>query len=389
MIALARPFGAFARCFRDTLRGIARQKSVLTLLIGSVVVLSFFYPLPYLGQVLRDLPVVVVDRDHSQLSRQFARWLDAAEATQVAARLEDLGAAQEMVQAGEVGAVVLIPKDFERDVLRGKPAYVEAYVDASYMLVRTTALRGVNAVAATLSTGVAVRRLQATGATFDAALHRRQPVTFVPWALFNPLAGYGSFVVPSVFILLLQHTLLIGIGTLRVAERQAQGNETEPIWAVLAGKVGALTLVYLVHAALMFAVVFKLYGFPMRASWLETLTFLVPYLAAATLLGLVIAELFDRPESSSVALAAASVPAVFLSGMSFPAEAQAPWAQALALLIPSTFGIRGFLRLAEMGAHLGEAARPWAALWIQAAVYGAFAGLLLWWRRSRGPAACP
>jgi len=127
----------------------------------------------------------------------------------------------------------------------------------------------------------------------------------------------------------------------------------------------------------------------MRASWLETLVFLVPYLAAATLLGLVIAELFDRPESSSVALAVASAPALFLSGMSFPAEAQAPWAQALAALMPSTFGIRGFLRLAEMGAHLGEAARPWAALWIQAGVYGAIAWLVLRWRRSRGQARAP
>ncbi len=389
MIALGGSFRAFARCFRDTFRRIFREKEVLILLVGAMVFLSFFYPLPYLRQVLRDLPVVVVDRDHSQLSRQFTRWLDAAEATRVAARLDDLRAAEEKVQAGAAGAVVLIPEHFERDVLRRKPAYVEAYVDASYMLVRSTALRGVNAVAATLSTGIEVRRLQATGVTFDSALHRGQPVTFVPWALFNPLGGYGNYVVPAVFILLLQHTLLIGIGTLRVAERQAQGGEREPIWAVLAGKVGALTLVYLLHAAFMFAVVFRLYGFPMRASWLETSVFLVPYLAAATLLGLVIAELFDRPESSTVALAAAAVPALFLSGMSFPAEAQAPWAQALALLIPSTFGIRGFLRMAEMGANFGEALRPWAALWLQAAVYGAFAGLLLWWRRSRQPAREP
>jgi hypothetical protein len=150
------------------------------------------------------------------------------------------------------------------------------------MLVRGTALRGVNAVAATLSTGIEVRRLQATGVTFDSALHRGQPVTFVPGRCSIPSADTATMSSPAVFILLLQHTLLIGIGTLRVAERQAQGSEREPIWAVLAGKVGALTLVYLLHAALMFAVVFRVCGFPMRASWLETSVLLVPYLAAAT-----------------------------------------------------------------------------------------------------------
>lgn len=374
---------ALARCFLGTLRGIFRDKEVLVLLVGAMVALSFFYPLPYLDEVLRDLPVVVVDRDHSQLSRQFVRWLDGAEATRVAARFDDLGAAQERVQAGEAGAVVLIPKDFERNVLKQQPAYVEAYIDASYMLVRSTALRGVDAVAATLSTGIAVRRLQATGATFDSALLRTRPVTFVPWALFNPVAGYANFVVPAVFILLLQHTLLIGIGTLKVAERKEQGSETEPIWAVLAGKVGAVMLIYVVHATFMFWVVFRVYELPLRASWLETAVFLVPYLAATTLLGLVIGECFERPESASVALAAAAVPSLFMSGMSFPTEAQPHWVQALATLLPSTFGIRGFLRMGEMGATFGETLGPWAALWLQVAVYGAIAWLLLWWQRSR------
>jgi hypothetical protein len=75
----------------------------------------------------------------------------------------------------------------------------------------------------------------------------------------------------------------------------------------------------------MFAVVFQLYGFPMRASWLDVVILLVPYFAAVTLLGLVIAELFDRLESAIVALALTALPAVFMSGMSFPSEVQAGW----------------------------------------------------------------
>jgi ABC-2 type transport system permease protein len=72
---------ALLRCFRQTLRGIFRQKETLTLLVGASVLYAFFYPTPYLNQVLRDLPVVVVDRDHTALSRQLSRWLDASEVT--------------------------------------------------------------------------------------------------------------------------------------------------------------------------------------------------------------------------------------------------------------------------------------------------------------------
>jgi len=183
-------------------------------------------------------------------------------------------------------------------------------------------------------------------------------------------------VVPTVFILILQQTLLIGIGALRVAERR-QESGSEPLWAVLGGKLGAMILIYAVHAVFMFGVVFSIYGFPMRASLLDVVVFLVPYFAAVTLLGLAIAELFDRAESSTVALVATSLPAVFVSGFSFPAEVQAEWVRAVAVVWPSTFGIRGFLQLAEMGARFDQTLRPWGALWIQVVVYWSLAWLVL------------
>jgi ABC-2 type transport system permease protein len=229
----------------------------------------------------------------------------------------------------------------------------------------------------TLSAGVTIRRLQAAGLTSGAALRRARPVTFAAWPLFNPLAGYANFVVPAVFILILQQTILIGLATMRVAERHQPRPSPEPFWAVLAGKVGAVTLVYIGHAAFMFGVVFKLYSFPMRGEWWSVGLFLAPYFAATTLLGLAMAELFDRPESSTVAFAAISLPALFLSGMSFPSECQAGWVRSLAQAFPSTFGIRGFLQLGEMGARFGQTLHAWGALWVQVLVYGTLAWTIL------------
>jgi len=244
-------------------------------------------------------------------------------------------------------------------VLPREPAYVEAYADASYFLVYSTALRGINGAVGTLSTGISVRRLQAGGATSHAALERARPVTFVYWPLFNPVAGYGSFVVPAVFILILQQTLLIGIGALRVAERQEDDSGREPLWAVLGGEARrdglhlcrtravhvrrSIQPVWLPHARLVGR------GHPLLGA----------FFASVTLLGLTIAELFDRPESSTVALAAMGVPALSCPALSFPAEVQAGWVRVLAVVLPSTFGIQGFLQLAEMGARLDQTLRAW------------------------------
>ncbi len=366
---------ALLRCFRATLRQIAREREAFTVLVGATVIYGLFYPTPYLRQVLRKVPVVVVDRDQTRLSRQIARWLDASEGVAIRGRTNDLDAAQDAVRAGSAGGVVLIPKDFQKKVLRGEPAYVGAYADASYLLVYRTVTGAVNGVVGTLSAGVTVRHLQAGGASYAEAVTRRQPVAVAGWP------GYATFIVPAVFILILQQTMLIGIGTLRVAERHTHTDAAEPIWAVLGGKVAALTLIYLVHAAYLFVVVFRIYGLPMRASPGAVVAFLVPFIAATTLLALVVAELFERPETSTIALVATSIPALFVSGASFPVDAQATWVRALSVVLPSTFGIRGFLQLGEMGAQLGEVWRSWGALWLQVAVYGGGAWLVIRRRR--------
>src|SRR6185312_16432475 len=114
--------------------------------------------------------------------------------------------------------------------------------------------------------------------------------------------------------------------------------------------------------------------------------FLIPFITASVLLGVVISELFQRPESSTVALALTSVPALFLSGISFPVENQAEWVRAVALALPTTFGIRGFVQIGEMGATLAETWRSWGALWLQTLIYGLVAAYLMSRPRS-APAA--
>jgi ABC-2 type transport system permease protein len=357
---------ALVRAALRTLHTIGHDKGMVALLGVASVFYSLFYPTPYLHQVLRDVPVIVVDRDHTSMSRTFARWLDASEGVSVAGRSADLEAAQGAVRAGKAGGVVLIPVDFERHVLLHEPSPVTAYVDGSFLLVRSTVSSTVNTVAATFGATIA---------------HRRPPLTLASWPLFNPLGAYATFLVPAVLILVLQQTLLIGMGTLRVAQRHSPARDDGPVWATLGGVVLALLLIYLVQATLMYLVAFRWYGLPFRAELPVAAVFLLPFITATVLLGLVIGEFFERPESSTVALALTSVPALFLSGISFPVENQATWVRAIALALPTTFGIRGFVQIGEMGATLGETGKAWGALWVQTVIYGLAAAYLM--RRQR------
>jgi len=357
---------ALGRAAWRTFRTITHEQEVLGLLALASIFYSLFYPTPYLKQVLRDEPVLVVDRDHTPMSRQFARWLDATEGLAVTGRTADLEAAQAALRMGTAGGVVLIPEDFERHLLRREPSTVTAYADGSYLLVRNTVAGSVNAAAAALGAGIT---------------KRPPPVGLASWPLFNPLGGYANFLVPAVFILVLQQTLLIGIATLRVVERHRPASDPEPVWATLGGTATVIVGLYLLQAAFMFLVAFRMYHLPFHADLGAAALFLIPFIVSTTLLGIAMGELFQRADTASVALVLTSVPALFVSGISFPWENQAVWTRAIAVALPTTFGIRGFVQIGEMGATLAEAWKSWGALWIQTLVYGIAAAYLIRRRR--------
>lgn len=64
-----------------------------------------------------------------------------------------------------------------------------------------------------------------------------------------------------------------------------------------------------------------------------------------------------------------SVPFLFMTGISWP-QSNIPgiW-QGVSWLIPSTFGVRGFLTISSMGGTLSEIEPEYQALWLQAGIY--------------------
>ena len=64
-----------------------------------------------------------------------------------------------------------------------------------------------------------------------------------------------------------------------------------------------------------------------------------------------------------------SVPFLFLSGVSWPKEGIPGAWQTIGWLIPSTFGIRGFVRMNAMGATIQDIQVEYNALWAQVVFY--------------------
>jgi len=336
--------------FRYEFRRIFTVKPAFSVMVLGAAFYAFFYPQPYLNEALRNVPIAVVDRDGTQSSRDFARRVDATPDVAITEELPDLASAEREVYARRVDGILVIPQYFERELLHGRPSPVALYADASYFLIYQRVAGAVAAVARTVGAEIETARLIAIGVdpAIAAVAPDPMPLTAVP--LFNPEGGYATYVLPAAFVLILQQTLLMGVGLLSTLPGADPGEgdsrrRRPPPAAIVAGKLLAYLALEAVILPAYLIVLPYLYGLPRLGGILPILIFAVPFVLSVAGLGFVVAGIFRRPVRVQLILAAAGLPLFMVAGFSWPAEAIPPVIRLVSYLVPSTSAIDGFVKL--------------------------------------------
>lgn len=359
--------------WRDTLKAILNDQGALLLMLAAPVLYGFFYPWPYGTQSVTRVPVAVVDYDHSNLSRQITRFAQASPRIDVRLVTGDERQAQQALWRGEIEGFAILPPDLKRNVLRGSAAVVTVQANGSYALLNKAVLYGFAEAVGTVSAGIEIKKLQVGGQSALQAQASRNPVNTQLVPLFNPTEGYGSYVVPAVALLILQQTLLMGVGLLVGLWAESGQQRASP--AVWLGRILAFSSVGYLSGLLYFGWIFWLQDFPRGGNPLGALVLLAFYVPAISILGALLGCWFSNRERALQVLLFTSLPMAFVSGFSWPVEALPETLQALRWVFPSTAGIQASLRLNQMGAPLADVANCLLAL----TAIGGVCGLWLLW----------
>src|SRR5262249_10514777 len=161
-------------------------------------------------QILRKIPIAVVDNDLSELSRSIVQTLDASGAVRVAVRADTLAEARVAIDRGEAFAAVGIPPGTQRDAPKGATPHLPTYPDATYMFIFRATAGAIATAINTVSSELAAGGARTDGSLVKATLAASSPAEVLLQPIFNPVGGYASYVVPAAFVLILQQTLLIG-----------------------------------------------------------------------------------------------------------------------------------------------------------------------------------
>ena len=385
MNRLSRQIASYRTQFRSVVRNefrtIFTDGGVMLVLIFALLIYATVYSLAYGSQVLRDVPIGVMDQSRTQASRTLIETFNAGPNTYVAYEPSDMEEARELFYDRKIYGVVYIPADYERNLLGGLQANVAIYCDASYFLMYRQVFQELVTTIGQTGAMVEFQRLIAKGANIPQAQAVTQPVIYQSHNLFNPYLGYGTFVMPAIIIVIIQQTMLIGIGMIGGTWREhglyrklrPAGRGRMSTLPIVMGRATVYAAIYAVTCAYVLGVHYRLFHFPMNGSAGAVAVIMALYVAACIAMGIAVSTLFRYRENSLLLLLWTSIPVLMLSGVSFPKEGMPEWLFNLGKLLPSSHGVNGFIRIQTMGASLGEVFAEVKWLVILTIVYGGLA----------------
>ncbi|MBB5349624.1 ABC transporter permease [Desulfoprunum benzoelyticum] len=367
-------------------RAILTNPAIVLIVFIGVLFYSVLYPLPYLREIPSEQPVVAVNLDGSQLSRRLERFIDATPQVRLAARAASLDEARRLLLARHLAGILVIPEHFGRDLLLGRQPVLALAGDATYFLVSSTVLEGMNAAARTMAAEARAGQLLRAGVPPAGIGEQLTAVRLNVRPVFNAGMGYVQYVIPAVFVLILHQTLVMAAGILTAGQIGDRNGEAAgywrrcPPWRLLLGRCLVFGLIYTGLALYYFGPALAMYGIARLAALEALWALIVPLLLAATAVGIVLGRLLAQPERVTLVVLLSSMPLVFASGFIWPETAIPDALNQAVQIVPAIPAIKAFILLNQMAADPAAILPLRGQLWLQALAYG----LLAWWLLGRG-----
>lgn len=352
MEAIRRNLQRFAQAFNTETRLAVRSWTIHWL--GWLWPLLLFTLISgvYKAGTLLDMPVAVVDADHSALSRRIVRELDAGSHAQVETLDGGLQQGLRRIRAADDYALLYIPRDFEADALAGRQPSAVLYYNSLFYSAGYYSTQDFGGLIGSVNQDLRPR----IAAGMGRALPQLASVSVAYESLFNASGNYIYYQQFAAIVHLLQ--LFVIVATVHVLAREApELRASSPhilrakaLGVRLLGKLAPYTLLFSALLMLELFLLVTLNGARINGSPTWMLAITVCYVMAAQSVGLVL-FIFTANRFSAYSLIGLLIGvAQTYSGVLLPELAMPEIARLISIAEPLTHTLHGlfdqFLRQA-------------------------------------------
>lgn len=353
---------------------ISGSFAIVLVLMGGIFMYGLLYNYMYAPDVVRNVPVVVVDNSKTELSREYIRLLNATPQVDVIATGEDYPQAQELMKMDEVAGILYLPYDFTDRVSRGDESVFIMYETTNAFLNYLAMQEASAGSMLALNDRYRPEMVVFLPSQDAAQLSVAKPINVAGTALYNYTEGYGTYLIPAVLIVIMFQTLLMVIGMVSGEERQFKLLQVyRPTFGqagrLVIGKTFVYMMLYAVFSLFLLGLIPLIFDLPDIGNVWNIIMLLIPFLMATSFFGLTASVIFTDSDAPLLMIAFFSVGLIFLSGVSYPLELM-PWYWKLShFLIPAAPATLAYVKLNSMGASMAEIHTEYVTLWVQCAVY--------------------
>ncbi|RLM13711.1 ABC transporter permease [Gibbsiella quercinecans] len=338
------------------------ERPMWLMLILSLCLMSMVYA----NRSVWDLPVAVVDQDHSAASRQIIRQLDAT--AKIAIKTyENLEEAKDDLGWRRLFAVIIMPVDLEKRILHGDSVVIPMYGDATNRLANGQIQQDVTAAYQQILNQYNTTLLQRNGFSEQQVQVLLTPIRGQTLDVFNPGISFAAIVFPGLLVMLLQHSLLIACVRVSITLKGAPGGK--PSIPVYLGGLSALLPIWLFLSIVLFVLWPWVLGYRQTAAIPEILLLTFPFLLAVLGLGKLVTECLRSVEMIYLTLSFITTPVFYLSGTLWPLQAMPGWVRAISSALPSTWATKAIAGVNQMGLPLRDVGGDVMMLLMLGAVY--------------------
>lgn len=290
---------------------VLRDKFTMAIALGLPLIFVFVFGVAIESNV-KNIPTAVIDQDHSQSSRQLIESFSGSSFFLIKPLLQ-MSEVQRYLESEKVKAAIIIPPNFERDLLSGKGADVQVLANSADSQAGTSVVSYVGQIQPR-----AVYKIM--GLTSEATVELKSRY------LFNPELNSRWFYVPGLMVIILAMIAVL-LTALTIAREWEFGSmelllstPVRPL-EIIVGKIIPYAVLCLIAMVITYVCARLFFGVPFRgnlpAYTVACIVFLATYLAQ----GLLVSFLTRKQMlAMQMAMMIGMMPSMLLSGFIYPLE---------------------------------------------------------------------
>lgn len=373
---------SFLKGLHHEMQNVVNDHSVLLTVLLAPLVYVFLMGSIYQKKEVKKIPFGVVDYDKTATTRQLTRLLAASPAIGLKMQPANYDEGKKALYRMDVQGFLVFPKGFEKQLLKGESSDVNLYLNTTRFLPSNDLNRAVNTVMMTAGSGIRLHYFETKGILPKAGMQLINPVLADVHPIYNPTNNYGDYLLPGLLFLILQQTLLIGLGESFVRSREkgklqeALQMPASGIFGWLSGRVGYYLFLYASYLLFYFGYAFHFLDIPLRGSKTALFSIGLLFFLVVMVYTMLVASFSKKQIRIMEALAFTSYPLFLLSGYSWPVDAMPQPLQWLARIIPTTPMMDAVTKLCSEGTGWGPVLGDFRQLLFMLLI----STLLLYWR---------